>query len=157
MDATTIGNSWYWVKIFRYCLFFQCQCAKMPISGGVWMVSGWGQRVSGRCLGVYLCHINWKQLNKSRDIKLLPFLPVPSTAPKTPISGGCLDNVWGCLDGVWMRSKGVWEMSGVYRCHINWKQLNKSHNIKLLPFLSVLSNAQKLRYLWVSGWCLDGV
>ena len=124
------------------------------VSGGVWMVSGWGVRVSGRCLGVYLCHINWKQLNKSRNIKLLPFLSVPSNAHKTPISGGCLDNVWWCLDGVWMTSQGVWEILGVYRCHINWKQVNKSHNIKLLPFLLVLSNAQKRPYLGVSGWGL---
>ena len=58
----------------------------MPVSGGVWMVSGgvwnpdsgWGPRVFGRCLGVYRCHINWKLLNKSHNIKTLPFLPVTS-------------------------------------------------------------------------------
>ena len=51
----------------------------------VWEVSGWclwvsGSYlgVSGRCLGQYRCHKNHKQLNRSRHIKLLPFLPVAS-------------------------------------------------------------------------------
>ena len=52
--------------------------------------------VSGICLGEYRCHLNHKQLNRSRDIKLLPFLPVTSNGQKVLLLG-CL---WGCLEGV---------------------------------------------------------
>ena len=141
-------------KTHKHCIAFSSsapQCAKMPTSGGVWMVSGWGLWVSVRCLGVYRCHINWKQLNKSRSIMHGLYFQCPPMRKNTYI-WGCLDSVWGCRDGVWMGSMGLWEMSGaVCRCHIDWKQLNKCHNIKLLLFFPVPSNAQKRLYLGVSG------
>ena len=62
--------------------FFQCHV--LYKNTYVWGLSGWcltvsGSyvRVSGRCLGVYRYHINWKQFNKSCYIQLLFFLPVP--------------------------------------------------------------------------------
>ena len=45
---------------------------------GCQTVSGSYLEVSGRCLGEYRCHMYHKQLNRSRDIKLMPFLPVTS-------------------------------------------------------------------------------
>ena len=45
--------------------------------------------VSGICLGEYRCHLNHKQLNRSRDIKLLPFLPVASNGQKVLFRGVC--------------------------------------------------------------------
>ena len=71
---------------FSYCLFFQCPLIREnAYIRGVWIVSGkclgvseWCRRVSGRCLGWYRCHMNWKQLNKSRYIHLFLFLPVTS-------------------------------------------------------------------------------
>ena len=45
---------------------------------GCLTVSGSYLGVSGRCLGEYRCHINHKQLNRSRYTKLLSFLPVTS-------------------------------------------------------------------------------
>ena len=69
------------------------------------------------------------------------------------VSGWCL---W-VSDAVWIISGGVWQMSGEYRCHINHKQLNRSHHIKLLPFLPVTSHGQKVLNFWVSVGCLEGV
>ena len=46
--------------------------------------------------GEYICHINHKQLNRSRHIKLLPFLPVTSLGQKVlniGVSVGCLEGV----------------------------------------------------------------
>ena len=52
-------------------------------------------------------------------------------------------------------------MSGEYICHINHKQLKRSHHIKLLPFLPVTSHGQKVLHfggVWgVSVRCLEGV
>ena len=65
------------------------------MSDGVWIIS-WG----GRCLGEYRCHINHKQLNRSRQIKLLPFLPVTNLGQKVlnfGVSGGCLRVSGWCL------------------------------------------------------------
>ena len=62
-----------------------CSYVKTPMSGGCLdgvcgclTVSGSYLGVSGRCLGEYRCHINHKQLNRSRYTKLLSFLPVTS-------------------------------------------------------------------------------
>ena len=60
------------------------------------MVSGSYLGVSSRCLGEYRCHINHKQLNRSRHIKLLPFLRVTSHCQKAlnfGVSVGCLEGV----------------------------------------------------------------
>ena len=48
-------------------------------------------------------------------------------------------------------------MSGEYRCHINHKQLKRSHHIKLLPFLPMTSHGQKVLNFGVSVGCLEGV
>ena len=62
--------------------------------GGVWIVSaecldgvcgclresGSYLGVSRKCLGEFRCHIDHRQLNRSRHIKLLPFLPQPKSA-----------------------------------------------------------------------------
>ena len=48
-------------------------------------------------------------------------------------------------------------MSGEYICHINHKQLKRSHHIKLLPFLPMTSHGQKVLNFWVSVGCLEGV
>ena len=58
--------------------------------------------VSGICLGEYRCHLNHKQLNRSRDIKLLPFLPVTSNGQKVLTFGVSVGVSGGCLEGVWM-------------------------------------------------------
>ena len=71
------------------CLDGVCECLT---------VSGSHLGVSGRCLGELKCHINHKQLNRSRHIKLLPFLPVTSHSQKVlnfGVSVGCLEGVWG--------------------------------------------------------------
>ena len=66
------------------------------VSVGVLIILG----LSGRCLGEFSCHISHKQLNRSRHIKLLPFLPVASHEPKSAlflgvcgVSGRCLESV----------------------------------------------------------------
>merc|ERR1719458_411542 len=98
----------------------------MPLSGGVWMVSG----VSGWCLdGVWMGSESvWECINtrmswyqdiaipnplakfKLGHTRILPFLPVPSIA-KTSMSGG----VWVVSEGVWMMSRWClrvsWEAS----------------------------------------------
>ena len=56
--------------------------------------------VSGICLGEYRCHLNHKQLNRSRDIKLLPFLPVTSNGQKVLNFGVSVGVSGGCLEGV---------------------------------------------------------
>ena len=51
-----------------------------------------------------LHYIDHKQLNRSRYIKLLPFLPQPKRAKfwgVCEVSGGCLEGVWVTLDTVW--------------------------------------------------------
>ena len=48
-------------------------------------------------------------------------------------------------------------MSGEYICHINHKQLKRSHHIKLLPFLPMTSHGQKVLNFGVSVGCLEGV
>ena len=73
------------------------------------MVSGWCLWVSGsylgvssKCLGEYRCHINHKQLNRSRHIKLLPFLPVTSHSQNIlnfGVSVRCLEDVWKVSGG----------------------------------------------------------
>ena len=70
------------------CLDGVCGC--LPVSGSY-------LEVSGKCLGEYRFHINHKQLNRSRHIKLLPFLPQPKSAKfwgVCEVSGGCLEGVW---------------------------------------------------------------
>ena len=47
--------------------------------------------------GEYRCHINHKQLYRSRHIELLRFLPQPKSAKfwgVCEVSGGCLEGVW---------------------------------------------------------------
>ena len=51
------------------------------VSVGVWIFLG----VSGICLGEFMYNINHKQFNRSRHIKLLPFLPVASDEPKSAL------------------------------------------------------------------------
>ena len=63
-------------------------------------VSGSYLGVSDRCLGEYRCHINHKQLNRSRHIKLLPFLPVTSNGQKVLNFGVSVGVSGGCLDGL---------------------------------------------------------
>ena len=58
-----------------HCLL---QCLHPDGVCGCLMVPGSYLGVSGRCLGDFRCHINHKQLKKSCQIKLLPFLPVAS-------------------------------------------------------------------------------
>ena len=73
IDVIWIGNSW--IRVIISSIVFcsnALQCTNSLYLG----VSGWGLRVLGRCLGVFRCHINWKLLNKSHNIKTLPFLPV---------------------------------------------------------------------------------
>ena len=78
-------------KIYRswqliYGLVFQCPPIPENAYGrgcldgvcGCQTVSGSYLGVSSRCLGEYRCQINHKELNRSRHIKLLPFLPVTS-------------------------------------------------------------------------------
>ena len=68
------------------------------VSGGVWMVSGWGLRVSGNVLipgyqDIAIPNPLAKfQLGHTR---ILPFLPVPSIAKRLclGVSGWCLDDV----------------------------------------------------------------
>ena len=58
----------------RLCLSGECLdgvCGSPTVSGSY-------LGVSSRCLGEYRCQINHKELNRSRHIKLLPFLPVTS-------------------------------------------------------------------------------
>ena len=83
------------------------------VSGGVWMVSGWGLRVSGNVLipGYQDIAIpNPLAKFKLGHTRILPFLPVPSIA-KTSMSGG----VWMVSEGVWMMSRWClrvsWEAS----------------------------------------------
>ena len=59
------------------CLDGVCECQT---------VSGSYLGRSGICLGEYRCHINHKQLNRSRDIKQMAFLPVTSLGQKGGIS-----------------------------------------------------------------------
>ena len=66
------------------------------MSVGVWIILG----VSGRCLGEFTCHINHIQLNRSRHIKLLPFLPVASHEPKSALFLGVCGVSVRCLEGV---------------------------------------------------------
>ena len=67
--------------------------------------------VSGICLGEYRCHLNHKQLNRSRDIKLLPFLPVTSHGQKVLNFGVSV----GCPEGVWRVSGWYLSDSGYYQ------------------------------------------
>ena len=79
--------------------------------GGVWIVSaecldgvcgclresGSYLGVSRKCLGEFRCHIDHRQLNRSRHIKLLPFLPQPKSTKfwgVCGVFGGCLEGVW---------------------------------------------------------------
>ena len=77
--------------------------------------------VSGRCLGEYRCHINHKQLNRSRHIKLLPFLPVTSHSQKVLNFGVSV----GCLEGVWKVSGGCLGDSGYCLGGYNAKTIDK--------------------------------
>ena len=69
------------------CLDGVCGC--LDHSGGVWQMSG-----------EFRCHINHKQLNRSRHIKLLPFLPVASDEPKSALFSGVCRVSRRCLEGV---------------------------------------------------------
>ena len=91
----------------------------------------------------YLTSINWKINSKKSGLVARKLYFLEEKKHKTSIILGCLDGVWGCLGGVWMMSKGVWQVSGVYGCHINWKQMDKSHYINLFPFLPVTSWSRK--------------
>ena len=68
------------------------------------------------------CQINHKELNRSRHIKLLSFLPVTSHSRNVlnfGVSVRCLKGVWkvseGYLEGVWKVAgrclEGVWKVS----------------------------------------------
>ena len=70
------------------------------MSGLCLWVSGSYLEVSGRCLGEFRCHINHKQLDRSRHIKLLPFLPVTSDEPKSALFSGVCGVSGRCLEGV---------------------------------------------------------
>ena len=76
------------------------------VSLGLWIILG----VSGRCLGEFRRHINHKQLNRSRHIKLLPFLPVASDEPKSALFScvcGSLTVSGSYLGGVWQMSDNI--------------------------------------------------
>ena len=66
------------------------------------------------------------------------------------VSGWCL---WVSGSYLGVSSKCL----GEYRCHINHKQSNRSHPIKILPFLSVVCHGQKVLNFGVSVGCLEGV
>ena len=83
-------------------------------------VSGSYLGVSDRCLVEYRCHINHNQLNRSRHIKLLSFLPVTSHSQKVLNFGVSV----GCLEGVWRVSGGCLGDSGY--CLVYWLS-NKNH------------------------------
>ena len=78
------------------------------MSGLCLWVSGSYLEVSGRCLGEFRCHINHKQLNISRHIKLLPLLPVASNEQKSALFSGVCGVSGRCLEGVLMVSEWIW-------------------------------------------------
>ena len=98
--------------ILWYCFFLQAGGCLDGVCGCLTM-SGSYLRVSGICVWEYRCHINHKQCNRSRNIKLLPFLPVTSHGQKVlyfglsvgclesvcNVSGGCLGDSGYCLEG----------------------------------------------------------
>ena len=91
-------NAYVW-GVSGWCLW---------VSDGVWIIS-WG------CLADVRCHINHKQLNRSRHINLVSFLPETSHSQKIVnfwVSVGCLEGVWKvsgrCLEGVWVTLDTVW-------------------------------------------------
>ena len=91
------------------------------VSGGVWMVSGWGLRVSGNVLipGYQDIAIpNPLAKFKLGHTRILAFLHVPSFA-KT--SGECLDGVCGSptVSRSYLGVSG--RCLGEYSCHINHK------------------------------------
>ena len=89
----------------------------------------WG--VSSRYLGEYRCHINHKQLNRSRHIKLLPFLPVTSHSQHVLNFGVSVR----CLEGVWKVSAGCLGDSGY--CLVYWLY-KKSYLVITLRYCIVL-------------------
>ena len=79
------GGAWI---VSAGCLDGVCGCLTESVSY---------HGVSRRCLGEFRCHIDHKQLNRSRHIKLLPFLPQPKSAKfwgVCEVSGGCVEGVW---------------------------------------------------------------
>ena len=119
---------------------------------GVWIILG----VSGRCLGEFRCHINHKQLNRSRHIKLLPFLPVTSHSQNVLNFGVSVR----CLEGVWKVSAGCLGDSGY--CLVYWlsKKIIFGHNTQILHCSSSDLWCVKRLCVGVSGgvWgCLGGV
>ena len=100
------------------------------VSGGVWMVSGWGLRVSGNVLipGYQDIAIPNPLANfKLGHTRILPFLPVPSIA-KTSMSGV----VWMVSGGVWTGSDGVSQC--IYTKFVG--KLYKSHASSDIAFSS---------------------
>ena len=64
-------------NVSYFGVYVGCLEGISEVSGDCLWVSGSYLGVSGRCLVEYRCHKN-KQLNRSRHIKLLLFLPVAS-------------------------------------------------------------------------------
>ena len=111
------------------------------VSDGVWIISGGVWWMSGD----YRCHINHKQLNRSRHINLVSFLPETSHSQK-------IVNFWvsvGCLEGVWKVSGGCLGDSGYCLEGYNAKSMDKSSKdmflISWYVFSQWLSIGQKLK------------
>ena len=110
--------------------------------GGVWIVSagcldgvcgsptvsGSYLGVSGRCLGEYRCQINHKELNRSRQIKLLPFFPVTSHSQNVLNFGVSVR----CLKGVWKVCAGCLGDSGYCLVYCLSKKIIFGHNTQIL-------------------------
>ena len=133
---------WYSDLAFSYSVMY---CIKDTYVWGVWMVSESVWMMSRLCLRV---SEDASMPNLLAKIYIRPWfsdLACSSSVMyciKTPMSGGCLGGVCGCLtvSGSYLRVSG--RCLGVYRCHINWKQFNKSCYIQLLLFPLVPSHDQ---------------
>ena len=147
--------------ILRYCRLFQCPVLhKMPLSWGVWIVSG---DVWMGSEGV------WKYIN-SIDINSFNLIPnllakkydrpwhsdiafITMYCIKMHMSGG----VWIVSGGVWMGSEFVW---GCINIKSVGKNVYRSWQLRYSLFFQCLL-IRKDAYVWgVSGWCLwvsDGV
>ena len=116
----------------RQCLSGECLdgvCGSPTVSGSY-------LGVSSRCLGEYRCQINHKELNRSRQIKLLPFFPSDLPQPKRTKFWGVCEVSGGCLEGVWKVSAGCLGDSGY--CLVYWlsKKIIFGHNTQILHYSS---------------------
>ena len=138
---------------------------------GCLTVSGSYLGVSGRCLGEYRCHINHKQLNRSRYTKLLSFLPVTSRSQiGAKWQFHTFDWAWGFF---WSQ---VADFCSKWLVLVHYKGLGGWHcQILIWPIyqytlvlqprrqqgLSVKGNWTGFEasgdVWWVSGGCLEGV